>query len=362
MLFLFLMIGVWPSNAQENTVTSPSEGNIYLNFRNINFIKNNEYSNPVIEGYTLLGYFIQPGLVYLPSEKVTLKLGANLLSYSGTDRFSEIKPVFSTTYYFSENTYITLGSLPGSDEHHMSDPHFNSEKLYNSYSEDGFQFRTGNDRIFSDTWLSWENFIFKGDTEREVFTVGESFIYKVPSLPDPVRIELPVQVQFKHFGGQISNYPQRVETYLNVAGGVKLSFDMAEKRNGEAGLEALVFYGKAMTSNASSGIDNGYGGWLRSFYKYKCALVEAGFWKGHDFFAPNGNYIFGSVSDHLSNTIITDRNIVTCSASIRLLPEDFLELFLGFDGYYDTDLKRLDNAITLHLRFNKFFFLTRIKR
>ena len=58
-----------------------------------------------------------------------------------------------------------------------------------------------------DTWVSWENYIFKGDSTREIFTFGESFRYTSSPIADFVHFEVPVQLQLKHHGGQISNYP-----------------------------------------------------------------------------------------------------------------------------------------------------------
>jgi hypothetical protein len=360
-IILILALNILPAFSQVKTVATDSEGDIYLSIRNINFIKNNEYSNPITEGYTLIGFFLQPELIYNPDEKVTLHLGAHLLSYSGTNKFSKVKPVFSTTWHFTKNTCFTIGSLSGSDEHRMSDPHFNKERIYNAYSEDGVQFRTISNHFFSDTWLSWENYIFKGDNEREIFTAGESFRYSSSVLAGFLRFEIPVQIQFKHYGGQISNYSEQVETYLNMAAGAKISADIRESEYGRAGFECLFFTGNCMTGNAPSGIKNGYAGWYKIFYSLKLAEIETGFWTSHDFYAPNGNYIFGSVSDHFNNLVISDRKLITGSVSIKLPYKDFLEFYLGFDGYYDTDLKRFDNALTLHLRFDKLIKIASIK-
>ena len=360
-ILLTLIFNSFPATAQEESDTTCYAGRLYLNFRNINFIKNNEYSNPVIEGYTLIGYFLHPEIIYRPAGRVTLRLGTHLVGYSGTNKFSSIKPLFSTSYAFTGNSTLTLGSISGSDEHRMLDPHYNKERLYTLYSEDGVQFRFINGHFFNDTWLSWENFIFKGDTDREIFTAGESFRYSSSPLADIVRIEVPVQLQFKHYGGQISNYPQDVETYFNIASGARISLDLAGQRLGNAGVEYLVFTGRCLTENAPSGIKYGFGEWYRAFYTFKIADLEVGYWKSDDFFAPNGNFIFGSVSDHLENVIISHRRILTGSASITLLPESFIELYFGFDGYYDMKLKRFDNAVTLHLRFDKLFRLSKLK-
>lgn len=362
LIIIILTLTVFPLKGQDNSVISPSAQNIYFSFRNINFIRNNEYSNPVTEGYTLIGYFLHPEIIYLPSEKISLKIGAHLLSYSGTNRYSLIKPLFSTTYYFARNSFITIGSLAGSETHRMSDPHFSRERLYNSYSEDGFQLKHLGEHFFSDTWLSWENFIFKGDAEREIFTAGESFRFTSSPISGFLRIEIPVQLQLKHYGGQISNYPEKVETYLNASTGVRLAILPASEKSGTSGLEYLYFRGSSLTKNAPSGIESGNGNWLKIFYGFKSSEIEAGFWTSRDFFAPNGNYIFGSVSDHLENVTVHSRKIITGSLSFTLRPESFIELYIGFDGYYDIDLKRFDNALTLHMRFDKLFRLMSLKR
>jgi hypothetical protein len=90
--------------------------------------------------------------------------------------------------------------------------------------------------------------------------------------------------------------------------------------------------------------------------------METGFWKSHDFYAPNGNFIFSSVSDHFDNLVISDRKLITGSVNIKLPYKDFFEFYIGFDGYYDTDIKRFDNAMTLHIRLDKLIKIATIKR
>jgi hypothetical protein len=48
-LILLFALYVLPVNGQDETGGSVDEGDLYLNLRNINFVKNNEYSNPIIE-------------------------------------------------------------------------------------------------------------------------------------------------------------------------------------------------------------------------------------------------------------------------------------------------------------------------
>jgi len=362
-LALTLLISILPinfSSGKENADSVATE-KLYLNFFNVNFIRNNEYSNPVTEGYTLIGYLLNPELVYRPAGKVTLRLGTHLLSYSGTGKFSQIKPLFSTTFNISANSSVTIGTLNPGYKNELFVPHYNREKFYTSYSEDGIQFRFINDHFHNDTWLSWENFIFKGDSEREVFNAGESFRYISPQIAGLIRVEVPLQLQFKHYGGQISNYSSHVETYLNMAFGARVIFDLAGQKYGKTGFEYLIFTGQSLTKNSPTGINYGRGEWKKFFYTYKKFKFDAGYWTSHDFYAPNGNYIFSSISDHLDNVTVHDRRIITASASITILPEKFFEIYFSLEGYYDPNFKRIDNAATLHLKFDKLFRLASLK-
>jgi hypothetical protein len=341
--------------------TKPQSGDLSLRIKSINFIEDNEFFNPIVEGYTLLGFFLQPELVYTPSSKVSLSAGVHILKYYGTEKFSQIRPVFSTTLYFSDKTSLTLGTLSGPDKHHFLDPHFYSERLYNEYVEDGIQLTHVNDHIFTDTWISWENYIFKGDSTREQFTLGESFRYTSSPIADFIHIEVPVQLQLKHRGGQISDYPQQMESYINLAAGLRVNFDLAEKKFGQIGLEYLQFINQSREGDTTIGISHGNASWIRLLYTYKSIRFETGYWNAWDFYAPNGNPIYGSVSDYQPGLILHERRLFKNSVSLKLFPASSLELFFGVDLYYDIDLKRMDQAYTLHLNFDKLINLVSSK-
>jgi hypothetical protein len=360
-IFFSLFLISWNLTGQENKENEDQPGDLSLRVKSITFVKDNEYSNPIIEGYTLIGFFFQPELVYSPSNKVTLRAGTHMLKYSGAGKFTQVRPVFSTSLNLSEKTTLTIGTLSGSDKHRLFDPHFNSERLYNAYVEDGLQLTSSNDKLFNDAWVSWENYIFKGDSVREIFTAGESFKYTSYVIADFLQFEIPVQLQFKHYGGQITNYSEQVETYFNLATGVRINFDLAQKRYGRAGIEYLQFLNNQLNGESQTGISNGYASWTRLHYTNKAFCFGAGYWKSHNFFAPNGDAIFGSVSDVNENVVIPDRKIITNNIYLTLLPESYLELFFGLDTYYDINLKKLDYAIMLHLNFDKLVRLVTLK-
>jgi hypothetical protein len=362
MSFLGLLMSALAVHGENTGETQTRQGDLSLRIKTISFIEDNEFFNPIVEGYTLLGFFLQPELVYTPSDKVILRAGGHLLKYDGTQKFSQVRPVFSTTLQFSAKTTLTLGTLSGPDQHHFLDPHFYDERLYNQYVEDGIQLTHIDDHIFTDTWISWENFIFKGDSTREQFTTGESFRYTTSPINDLVRFEIPVQLQIKHLGGQISDYAAKTESFFNVAAGLRVNFELNSKKTSQAGVEYLQFYNNMRKGDSISGITQGYASWIRAFYYYKGLHVETGYWNAHNYYAPNGNPIYGSISTYKPDVVLHNRRIVTSTTSIRLLPASSLELYFAVDLYYDIDLKRADQTYTLHLNFDKLISLASKKR
>ena len=328
-------------------------GDLSLRIKSINFAVNNEYFNPIVEGYTMLGFFLQPEIIYSPASNVSIMAGGHLLKYYGTEKFSMIRPVFSTTLRFSERTTLTLGTLTGPEMHRFFDPHFHRERLYNEYVEDGAQLTYLSEHIFTDTYISWENYISRGDSAREQFSAGESFTYTSPPVAGFIRFEVPVQIQFKHFGGQISDYSGGVDTYINSAVGLRVMFDLNEKKTSRAGLEFVQFANNMRAGDSFSGINHGRASWSRAFYLYKGFRLEGGYWYGHDFYSPNGNPIFSSVSNYKPDEVIHYRQLITTSASLKFLPASAVEFFFGVDLYYDPALNRMDQSYTLHLNFDK---------
>jgi hypothetical protein len=376
-LILFSNVSVLTGQA----VGENAPGDLSLSIRSISFIKNNEYFNPIsvspfvlsgnlpwnidkslwVEGYTLTGFFFQPELVYKASDKITIKAGVHLLKYSGMTRFARSLPLFSASLALSQNTVLTVGSLSGSEKHQMFDPHFDSERIYVANAEEGLQLKTINNHIFNDTWLNWENYIFAGDTTREVFTFGESFRYTSSPIADFLTVEFPVQAQFKHFGGQISNYPGHVTTFFNLAAGVRFNIEPRSKTLGKAGFEYLHFFNNVIPSREGDIITHGDAYWLRFHYEYRSIYAGVYYWNARNFYAPNGNGLYASVFKFNSDYSIPKREILTSCLYLNVLPKSFFGLFFGIDTYYDLIARHLDHALTLHLSLDKMFRITSLK-
>ncbi|MGQ9620522.1 MAG: hypothetical protein ACUVTX_05995, partial [Bacteroidales bacterium] len=334
------------TSAGQKTENSDTEGGkLFFGLKTFNFIKNNEYFNPIIEGYTLIGSFIRPEIIYAPSPMFEIELGVHQQIYSGEPENIKPRLLLSARWKVAGNSILTLGSFDGGNKHRMYDPHFNAERIYTYYTENGASFVTKGENIFTDTWINWENFIFRGDTVREIFTAGESFNYSLPLIKDFIKINLPVQAKFKHYGGQISNYSEHVLTFLNLSGGAGIDFSFAHEKYGTPGIEFLHFIYRELTRKNDIGITEGDASWIRVHYRYRWLYIGSYFWFSHNFYAPDGNQIYGSVSDYQPGYIIPDRKIWTSSVYLTLKPYNLFEILLGFEGYYDFRLKRMDTAV-----------------
>jgi hypothetical protein len=381
--YILLLISIFSPDlfGQADVEKDTYSGTLSLRIKSLNFIKNNEYFNDIkgsdfvlssslpwmvdnsvwLEGYTLTGSFFQPELIYEPVNGISLRAGAHLLKYSGMDKIARIRPVFSTSLELTGNTTLTLGSLNGSDKHRMFDPHFNSERLYTDYVEDGFELSTKTDHIFNDAWLSWENYIFKGDHEREIFTFGESFRYITPHT-GALSMEIPVQIQFKHFGGQINNYPEHVTTFFNLAAGAGLYYDLNESGNLKTGFEYVYFRNSVIPARPGYVLNKGDAAWIRYLLNYKSTGFILSYWSAKDFYAPNGNSIYASVSEFYSGYVIPSRELITASIFLNVFPKNVVRLLFGADGYYDIRSERLDYSMTLHMDFEDIFKIASLKR
>ncbi len=387
--FLFFVF-INSLSGQSANVDENQSGNLYLELRSISFVKNKEYSNPTptglvymgtiytgnqliydpgygflnpnIEGYTLIGNFIQPAILFFPTSKFSIRIGAHLLNYSGAGKFSQIQPVISSKYRFSDRTSLTLGSLDGCEKHRLFDPVFDQERMYNKNSENGIEFVTNQKHIFSDTWLDWEKFIFKGDTSREILTFGESFKYTTNKIRNLFDLNFPFQFLIKHKGGQISNYSENVETLINVAAGAGINFDVNNGNSGKIGFDYihLIFYDNSVDQVFS--FKQGYSNWYKLHYNYKALMFELAYWKSHNYYTPDGNLIYSSISGYGSRTVLHDRSLFNTSLYLTLYPIKDLELFLGFDFYYDLNAKVLYSAAALHLNFNDVFKLLSFRK
>lgn len=287
----------------QSTVLANDSTQWNLLMDNSNFVVNNEYFNQIVEGYTLIGYWLHPQLSYRINDAFFLKAGLHLEKYSGIEQFSKKLPTFTVGFRAGETLTILLGSLQNDNRHGMPDPLLHHERQYTQAIENGVQFIRRRPNYFSDVWVDWEQFIFHGSPYQEVFTAGINIKPAVGNR-ERNRFTFPLQVIGTHRGGQIDAAPGYVETLINMAGGVGLEKNLP---NMKLNLQSQLF--SFVDASPIKELPYIAGRAIYSTIKLsrQKISVEAAHWYGTYFVSARGNPMFSSISTYKDNYTDDDR-------------------------------------------------------
>ena len=225
-----------------------------IELESISFFRNNEYTSPLAEGYSLPGLWLQPRLTYMPLRQIKVGIGLHALIFNGANRYpnyvyhdivrwkagqytsgAHLLPWFRAQADF-RHLSIILGNIYGGQNHGLAEPLFNPETNLTQDPETGFQLLWDRPRLHADIWLNWQSYIFREDNHQEAFTVGTTWrIGKNDASPQPRRQEkhnaqtsrkhtsirpyLPVQLVLQHRGGEQNIENKAVQTICNASAG-----------------------------------------------------------------------------------------------------------------------------------------------
>ncbi|MCK5825291.1 MAG: hypothetical protein KAG96_07800 [Ichthyobacteriaceae bacterium] len=366
-LFVFILLGhigfaqvdrTWRYTYPE--FNEEAEGNLYFRLENNNFVRNTEYFGNYIEGYTMMGYTAQPSLMYYASPRVRFKAGVQVMRYFGVNTIKEVEPVLSIHAKLTDNLDLIMGSLKGNVQHRMIEPVFNPENQYTRQVENGFQFLYDNNKLWLDIWVDWEQFIFKGDEKPEKFTAGISADYKFNKSENDWQFSVPFQMIATHVGGQISDYPERMQSIVNLASGVKVKRNIDSDLIKSVGLSSYYVTYKDLTKSSGLEFNSGNAIYPVAEVDYKYGVFMVGYWYADDFVAPRGNYIFQSVSNYKNDFYTKHRSIITSKFSYAYNIMKQVKFSAMVETYYDIPAKQFDYAYGINIVFTPNFFITKL--
>jgi hypothetical protein len=325
---------------------------------NINFVKDNEYKNKFAWGHTLIGYGIQPSLMYYAGDRLRLRAGVFLQQYSGLNYYSEVRPVLSAHLKLSPSVDVIMGSLRSHIHHNVIEPLFDYERQYVRPVENGLQFLFDRQQFQADVWVDWEQFIQEGDEIPEWFTAGVSGTYFLPDGFIPAwNIAVPVNIIAVHRGGEVSNYTERVQTSIDIAGGLKAEHPL-DRRFRNIGIFGYAIAYRNLNEVGQLGVNNGQAWYTGFTANSRRTNLMAGYFYGKDFVALRGGGIFQSVSPIRENVYIPVRELITMKVGYNRVFLEKIKFSFLFEGYYDVRDSRFDFAPGLQIVFNPSFFIT----
>jgi hypothetical protein len=334
---------------------------LFFHFGNKNFLKNNEYFNPLNEGYTLLGFVAQPSVVYYPGKTTRIEAGASFLKYSGRENFSDIQPLFRFQYQPTSAFQMVMGSLYGGATHGLIEPLYRWEQDFMNPVENGLQFLFNTSHVKADIWLQWEKFIFRGDPFQEELTVGTSVSWKLLPEDAGFNITIPIQSLISHHGGQSISIEKPIQTLANYASGMKASWQMESSLVKGIDLECWVMGYKDLSPKKFQAYKQGYGIYPKAGIQTGGFMFQAGFFYGEKFLAPKGETLFHSALMGDTSILYPVRHLLTAKLIYSKKIQKGIFLAAYTETYTDLKSGNTDYNYGVHMIFDCEFLITKVK-
>lgn len=321
--------------------TTLSEGTLDLAVVNKNFFRNDEYFGEYIEGYTLPGYAIRPTLLYKVARNVSLEAGAELLQYGGTDKFDRVVPYLVAQWQVSRKVRLSMGCIEGAGRAQLSEAIYDNEHQLNMLPETGAQVDIDGKKLDFALWINWQQFIKRYDTIPEKFMAGVSLDYRHAKANSEWSFHVPFRLTISHIGGQISDYPERMQSLANGSLSLRVirNFPNSFVRSLTFDIEGLFFH--TMAGSDVRPFADGGGFYPKFRLDAKILTATIGYYMAKNFYALHGNTLYMSLSNYKSY-YQSKRHMLTIEGHLNHAICDDVRFTLGAKGYYDTDASAVE--------------------
>jgi hypothetical protein len=336
-------------------------GTISVHFYNNNFIKNNEYFGPYTEGITYIGSILQPEVTWSMSNKFSLSAGWYLRYFYGQDGLEQSLPVIRARYTFLPGAQVIIGQLDGQLQHGFIEPIYNTDNYFIKNPEYGVQFLVDRKRIHSDLFLDWEKFLLPGEAHQEVITGGLLASYMMNDFRDKRGLSVHVQSIIHHFGGQVDNSDNPLQSRANLAAGLNYAFLPDLKIIKRVTVSSFYIQALELSQTNTIPFKSGFGLHNTVTIENKWAKLSTGWFHGEYFFAPLGDYLFQSVSQFNNWYIGEERDLITSKLLLEHQVMKGVNFGFRLESYYDIQRKSNDFSYGLNISVNAKVFESKQK-
>ncbi len=296
-----------------------------VNIDGLAFFRDNEYNtHHAMKGYTLPGMWLAPSVSYQPLKNLKLEVGVHMLHYWGASQYPNgnyssleqiteghsakafhCTPTFRANLQLTPQLNIVLGTIYGKTQHRLIQPLYNDEMNLTADPETGLQVLWQLPWMHFDTWVNWQDFIFKKDDHQERFTYGLSTQFFPSRSTAQAQWYIPVQLLMQHTGGEINTEAtdRMIKTWLNAAAGVGVNVPLRTKLPVTLGAECMATYYSQQAGTALP-FDKGYGvlGSLRA--RVWNFGLTASYWQAHQFIPIFGSPLYSAMSTSEEGTTL----------------------------------------------------------
>lgn len=327
-----------------------------LRLYNNNFLKNNEYFGPYTEGITYIGSILQPEVTWTLSKTFSLSGGWYLKHYFGQDGFNQSLPVIRARYRFRPDAQLIVGQLDGQLKHGYIEPLYNTDNYFIKNPEYGLQIVVTRNRLHTDLFMDWEKFLLPGEAHQEIITGGLLATYSLNDFAENRGFSAHFQSIIHHFGGQVDNSDNPLQSRANLAAGLSYAFLPGQKALKKVTISSFYMQALELSQTNTIPFESGFGLQNTLTFENDWAKLSAGWFHGEYYFAPMGDYLFQSVSQFNYWYVGEKRDLIT---SKLLVGHDIMKgVNFGFrlESYYDLQRKRNDFSYGLNISVNATVF------
>lgn len=335
------------------------EPGLYAGVNTFSFLRHKAFDNDITNGYSLLGYQMNPYIAWQPGARFRIDAGIYLLRDFGANGFRQISPTFSFTYQ-EPGFRMIMGNLDGSLNHRLIEPFQNFERVIDRRQETGIQFLVENERIFWDTWLDWRNNVPIGINQKESVFAGTSAFLSL-SKDDEYTFGVPAQLTAQHFGARLDTTGIPATTLLNYAIGASLAWNGGDNSfMKQVKFEPYLAFYRTLGA-ATLPLESGEGYYLNFILDNQAFDFMVSYWFGQDFYSPEGGYLFSSLGNKWDNPmrIENKRELLILRFYKDIQIEDGLVISFRFEPYFDLQNQFMEYAGGLYFSYRPSFLLSK---
>jgi hypothetical protein len=344
---------------QNNRIDTSEEKTVYIKIQNLNFMKNNEYSGPLADGFTLFGYQFNPQLGYAITKNLSVEGGIFLMKDFGNKNFTSIDPTFSVRYYKNDFKMV-FGNIDGSINHQLIEPIQNFERVLSNRLESGAQFTLNKKYFDFDVWIDWQNMQYRFDNKQEKIWGGLSCnVLKLKN--DKLEFSIPFQATILHLGGQIDTLRKGATKNWNYAVGFIL------KQNLNATFIKSIFIDTRYVSRINGYFDStfavkSYGDGLMANLGAKLASntdILLSYWNAQNYYNEYGGFLYSSRSSAIAYPWYSEklRELIIARITKKIMLAKNVSLTIRVEPYYDLRNKFLEYSYGFYISVDERFWL-----
>jgi hypothetical protein len=331
-----------------DTLPECKSGDLSLKIENSNFLKNNEYFNNIVEGYTLMGFWATPTLQYQITENSAIEGGVHVLKFAGRDDFFKTLPVVRFTQQISPSLAMILGTVKNNANHLMPAPMYDPERFYFNQADNGAQFLFSKNWCKADLWLSWDNFIFYGDSVQERITSGFSSKFQW-DVKENIRFRFPLHLMITHKGGQINRPKMPIQTVNNLCSGIEMETDLDNFWLNRITFSPRYFFFSKNSGDTLLPYKNGWALEPTISLNFRWFVLESSYWYSNKFISTRGEAIYQPISSVINGYKEKSRKLIVNKLKYFYQLPKHITISAGFEGYYDMHEKIFDYNYSLQI-------------